>query len=137
MIQRHRVHTVLVVDDDPVQVRLLARVLGSQYEVLTAADAALAIEICTTHEWPISVIFSDVALGLENVALLDAAYAALRPRAAVVWTSGHDEEEVARRLGHPPIRYLSKPFRVTGLLVSVREALVDSFAAPAAESTFA
>lgn len=114
--------TILIVDDDPVLRRVAFRLLGRVgHRVLDASDVAGGIALLRSQ--PVDLIISDVDLPGAPVLDLRLARDAVDPHIPMLWTSGHAEGEVARRLGATPHLFLAKPFSIEPLRAAVRDAL--------------
>lgn len=115
---------ILCVDDDPLTVNLLKRVLEPHgYEVVITTDSAEAMRIVLTE--PIDLVTTDIrspgmgGLGfIRRVREFDKSI-------PVIIISGHETKETAReavRLG--AFDYFNKPFDVVVLVDAVRRALL-------------
>jgi DNA-binding NtrC family response regulator len=108
---------VLLVDDEPVLLRVIGRVLAEGgYDVLTAATRADAIAI-VRGEKP-DVVVSDVALGHESGLDLVLDVREFDRLLPVILLSGHG---VAGNVG--AFKQLNKPVGAAALWSAVREAL--------------
>ncbi|MEM7245864.1 MAG: PAS domain S-box protein [Acidobacteriota bacterium] len=113
--------TVLVVEDEPVVRRSIARVLRKRgYEVLEAGTPERALTIADDLAGEIDLLLSDLVLptmtGLELHGLLEQRHGRMR----VAFTSGYSQE-TARLVADRP--FLAKPFSTDQLVAIVREAL--------------
>jgi putative two-component system response regulator len=114
---------VLIVDDDELNLRMLARILArSGYRCTTAGDAAEARRLL--EEAPYDLILADVNLpgesGLELVADVLPRY----PQTAAVMVSGLDDVELAERaLRAGAYGYIVKPFSANDVLMGVLGAI--------------
>ena len=118
---------VLVVDDDPVILDLLAVSFDLDgFEVLTAADAPTAIDLARTE--PVDVIVSDVMMpdvsGIELVhqVLADPALAAIP---VVLLSAKAQASDVRLGLEAGAADYVTKPFEPFELIERVRATLHD------------
>ena len=116
---------VLLVEDDSAVLALATDVLlDLGYRVVTASDAAGALEILRRGE-PIDLIFTDVVMpGGKSGIQLAAEARELRPDIKVLLTSGYPGEALARHQPHAaefPI--ISKPFRQAELADRLRQVL--------------
>jgi CheY-like chemotaxis protein len=103
--------TILVVDDERVVRRVVARMLErSGYTVLTAGDGPEALEISDTHDGRIDLLLTDMVLpgmpGPEVAELLTSR----RPETRVLFSSGYPGDEITRRGLNADSPYLEKPF---------------------------
>jgi two-component system cell cycle sensor histidine kinase/response regulator CckA len=117
--------SVLLVEDDEA-VRGFARAALSSrgFKVLEAANGRQALDLLRTHSEPIDLIITDVAMPeMDGKELADRARE-YRPKLAVVFTSGHARDRIARAGAvEEGIHFLPKPFSGVELARKVREAL--------------
>ena len=119
--------TVLVVDDEDLVRRTAQLVLTSAgYEVITATDGSGALGEYEAMPGRIDAVLLDMTMpvmsGEETLThLLDR-----WPQAAVIVTSGYDEQEAQRRLGNRAIGFLKKPFTAPELARKIAEVLRPS-----------
>jgi len=113
--------TVLVVEDEPVILRLAARTLASAgHLVLEAADGDHALGVAERSSGPIDVLFTDVVMPGLNGPALAARLRRLHPDLRVILTSGYTESEVARRgISVDPTGFLRKPYTPAALLAAL------------------
>ncbi|MFO0582515.1 MAG: PAS domain S-box protein [Anaeromyxobacter sp.] len=121
----HGSETVLLVEDDElvrtVAVRTLAR---AGYRVLVAAGGAEAMAVAQRHAGPIDLVVADVVLQGAAGPKVAAALSALRPELRVMYVSGHEHEQLARRgVLAPDVPFLAKPFSAEALVARVRASL--------------
>ena len=103
---------LLVVDDEPLIVRLAERILADfGFEVLTATDGAEAIEVFRTEGARIDLVLMDLAM--PNMGGVDAAQAIheLRADVPIVLVTGYGE--IPPEAGSSFVAMLAKPFDVT------------------------
>jgi len=116
-------HKILVVDDEPANLRLLSRVLGGEYQTFSAASGEDGLALLKRHE--ISLIITDQRMpGMTGVKLLEASRQ-LRPDAIKILLTGYSDVEAlidAINLGHV-YKYVPKPWDADELKVTVRRAL--------------
>jgi DNA-binding NtrC family response regulator len=114
---------MLVADDDPVALDLLAEVLRAEgYAVLAAGDGAGALRLCETH--PVDLAIVDLQMpdlnGLEVVKRLRA----IRPETPIVIITAFASVDTAVEAIHAgAYDYLSKPFRMEQVRLLVGRAL--------------
>jgi len=124
--------TVLVVDDEELVRRTAELVLSSAgYEVVTATDGSGALMTYEAMPGRIDAVLLDMTMpvmsGEETLTrLLDR-----WPHAAVIVTSGYDEQEAQRRLGNRAIGFLKKPFTAEQLARKIADVLRPSRASGA------
>lgn len=117
--------TVLLVDDEPEVLKVVARILrDAGYRVLEAGTYEEAVRAARAHEGRVDLIISDTILPDRPGPDLAEAVAVARPEAAVLFISGHADEELLRTKvtdqGRP---LLLKPFQPEALLAKVAEVL--------------
>nr|WP_315429728.1 EAL domain-containing protein [uncultured Albidiferax sp.] len=103
---------LLLVDDDPVNLRVLAKLLQPEYEVLVAADGAVALDIAASNPMP-DIVLLDVEMpDIDGYAVCkrlksDAATRHI-PVIFVTAKSTPDAEEYGLSIG--AVDYVAKPF---------------------------
>ena len=103
--------TILIVDDDPVNLRLLGNILGDEYDIDFATSADEAISIIQTEKDAISLVLLDLHMpGKSGFAVLDAMRADkdLHNIPVVVVTTDKDAEVESLRRG--AVDFLGKPY---------------------------
>lgn len=113
--------TILILDDDDAlrsaSVRILAR---HGYRVLTAENAAHALEVAGGWVGPIDLLLCDLVLPGLSGREAASALMARRPRMKVIFTSGfRTHGSFRKQLDQPGNAFLSKPFGVPELLEAV------------------
>jgi DNA-binding NtrC family response regulator len=117
--------TVLIVEDEPHLLRLLARVFGlAGFRVLSASDGRSAVEVFEQHRDEIAAAFVDVGIPPQGAPqLLDDLFA-LRPDLGIVLMSGDNlDAELNARLVGCGGRFIRKPFAGAAAVQTVREVL--------------
>lgn len=114
--------SVLVVEDDASLRRLIAKILNGQgCEVFTAADSFEAIAVCESVA--INLLVTDVTLpgmpGTELARILQDRH----PETAVLYVTGHSDDELASRTVRPNEALLRKPFTADSLVAAARTLL--------------
>jgi len=117
--------TILVVEDEPMNLRLTARILERHgYTVLPAGTPGEALRLAREHPGPIHLLLSDVVMPEMNGRELARNLLALRPGLRRVFTSGYTGEVIAHRgVVEEGMHFIQKPFTSTVLAAKVREAL--------------
>lgn len=116
---------VLVVDDDPLVLRTIQRIVRLRYldEGATSADEALQ----RVEQGEIAAVLSDVNMpgksGLELLNILRARHPSLP---VLLMTAKHSREDAERAIASGAIGYLTKPMPSEALLDSVAAALAAS-----------
>ena len=114
-------HTVLVVDDDPLILRVVSTVLDLEaYEVVTAESAEEAMRLLPDH--PVDVVVADVMMpGMDGYQLCEW----IRSREAtadlpvVMLTARDADEDRARSLEAGGDAHVSKPFSPLDLIETI------------------
>jgi signal transduction histidine kinase len=117
--------TILVVEDDPQVLGLVARVLRDHgYTVSTAPNPAAAEAFVRGHPGELDLLLTDVVLPGVDGRRLAETLVRLRPNLTTLYMSGHSDDIVARHGAlEPGLALLSKPFTPDVLVGKVREAL--------------
>ncbi len=122
----HTKATILVVDDEPANQRLLTRwFVRSGYEVLSASDAAEAIDCIKKCDGAIDVLLSDLVMpgemdGLELVDYVTAHY----PHVVTAIATGYSEQVVkSTSQVKGSIIMLSKPYKLEDATKLIEEKL--------------
>jgi len=117
--------TILLVEDEA-NLRYLARqFLEKQgYQVIEAADGAVAMQIAVAHEGVIHLLLTDVIMPGMNGRELAQRVGEIRPNTKVLYMSGYTENVVGRNgTLDAGIQLLQKPFTLRELKNRVREVL--------------
>jgi len=128
--------TILLVEDEATVRHLTRDYLRTQgYNVLEAADPAVALQLTIAHSGPIHLLLTDVIMPGMNGRELAQQVCSVRPETRVLYMSGYTENAI----GHngtlePGINLLQKPFTLPSLKAKVREALDTSIPLEAAMS---
>jgi CheY-like chemotaxis protein len=115
-----RSERILVVEDDEQVLALTVEMLSElKYQVVTARDAAAALDILRSDE-PVDVMFSDVVMpgGLSGVQLAQQA-CEVRPNLKVLLTSGYVGDGRAQLTDEFPL--IEKPYERAALATKLRE----------------
>lgn len=116
-------HRILVVDDEPANLRLLQRVLGDDYRTFAASSGAEALKILQGEE--ISLIITDQRMPhMSGVELLERSLD-VRPHAIKILLTGYTDVEAlidAINQGHI-YKYIPKPWDADDLRLTVKRAL--------------
>jgi response regulator RpfG family c-di-GMP phosphodiesterase len=105
----------LLVDDDPKQLDLLARVLSPYYELLRANDGAEALDVLR-HQ-PVDLILSDKAMPrMSGLELFEQAKTLAPTAVRVMMTAFPDPDDLASAINRGEVhRYVSKPWQAEHL----------------------
>jgi signal transduction histidine kinase len=117
--------TVLVVDDEAGIRALIVKILRRErYRLLEAGSASEGIAIARRHDGPIHLLLTDVMLPDRSGRDLAQQLREALPELKVVYISGFTDDESVRRGDFPPgARFLQKPFTLSALVGTVRDAL--------------
>ena len=113
---------VLVVDDDALYRGLVVEALRLEgHDVCEAHSAESALRELSQHN-NVEVMICDLQMnGLDGVELLKS-FKAIHPHIPVVVVSAHPPDSaIGARAKHAASAYLSKPFSVSKLLLTIRE----------------
>jgi two-component system, cell cycle sensor histidine kinase and response regulator CckA len=107
-----RMPAVLVVDDDPQILDVLAELLQvAGYEVETAADCRAAHAVVERRGETLDLLLTDVLLPVTNGKILADQLTARCPTLRVLYMSGYADHELAALGVQPnPATFLRKPF---------------------------
>jgi PAS domain S-box-containing protein len=117
--------TILLTEDDTALRRAAKRVLETQgYSVLAAADGEEALATLDAHPFEVDLVISDLVMPRLGGAELYKAVIQQQPSIRFLITSGFSATEMQQRTSiDPAVPCLQKPWTVTELLWSVRDAL--------------
>jgi putative two-component system response regulator len=116
-------HLILVVDDEPANLRLLKRVLSDDYEVMTAQSGAEALKLLAEHDF--SLIITDQRMPqMSGVQLLEQSLS-IRPEAIKILLTGYtDVEALIDAINSGRVyKYVPKPWDADELRITVKRAL--------------
>lgn len=116
-------YKILIVDDEPANLRVLERLFRDYYEVLVANSGADALELLTRHD--VAVLITDQRMPeMTGIELLKQTVS-LRPRMVRIILTGYTDVEAmveAINCGHV-YRYVTKPWNNDELRLTVKRAL--------------
>lgn len=116
-------YKILIVDDEPANLRTLARLFRDQYHVLTAGSGTEALELLDQHD--VALLITDQRMpGMTGIQLLKNTVS-LRPRMVRMILTGYTDIEAlveAINCGHV-YRYVTKPWNNDELRLTVKRAL--------------
>ena len=115
--------TILVVDDEPVVLKLCQTILRrGGYDVLTATGGEEALRLLQNGP-PINLALLDVIMpGMNGIELANR-IEKTSPSTKVVLMSGYGPREIARVVGENPYRIIWKPFKTESLLRMIENVL--------------
>jgi DNA-binding NtrC family response regulator len=114
---------MMVVDDEPANLRLLERLFRTDYEVIMAGSGEEALELLTQHD--AAVLITDQRMpGMTGVELLERT-AVLRPRMVRIILTGYtDVETLVKAINSGNVyKYVTKPWNNDELRLTVSRAL--------------
>ncbi len=117
--------TLLLVEDEPLILRMVKRVLSELgYTVLTASDGLEALEVLGRHAGDVQLLITDVVMPKMSGRELAARVTALRPDIRVLYSSGYAADAMGEDgvIGDG-INFLAKPYEPSRLADAVREVL--------------
>lgn len=117
--------TVLVVDDEAGIRSLIVKILRRErYFVLEAGSVTEALAVAAGHTGPIHLLLTDVMLPDRNGRELAKQLRESLPDVKVLYISGYTDDESVRAGAFPQgARFLQKPFTLSALVGTVKEAL--------------
>jgi PleD family two-component response regulator len=117
----NQVPKLLLVDDVPTNIQLLAEVLGADYELYFASNGPQALEIAS-HEDPDLVLLDVVMPGMDGFEVRQAMneVPALKAIPVIFITASDDKDDEARGLGLGGVDYITKPFNPALVALRVR-----------------
>ena len=125
LASRPRVPTILLVEDEAFVRKVACETLCSWgYRVLTARNAADAVQAFHGHAEEVQLLLTDVVLPDRNGCALALELIAASGGVKAIFISGYPENSVTRKgLPHPGWFYMPRPFSAVSLLQKVREVL--------------
>jgi DNA-binding NtrC family response regulator len=116
-------YKILIVDDEPANLRTLARLFREDYEVLTAASGDEALAVLIQHD--VAVLITDQRMpGMTGIELLKKTVP-LRPRMVRIILTGYtDVDALVEAINCGQVyRYVAKPWKNDELRLTVKRAL--------------
>lgn len=116
-------YTILIVDDEPANLRVLERLFRVEYNVLTADSGTAGLELLRRHD--VSLILSDQRMpGMTGVEFLRQS-AIMRPQTVRVILSGYtDVSDLVDAINSGVIyKYITKPWVSTDMRQTVQRAI--------------
>jgi DNA-binding NtrC family response regulator len=118
--------TILVVDDEPMMLKLCANMLmRSQHDVLQAANAQEALQVLQNNTVELALL--DVMMpGMNGIKLAERIQQE-NPNTKILLMTGYGPREIAQVAGKEnPYRIIWKPFKTESLVQMVENVLGDS-----------
>jgi response regulator RpfG family c-di-GMP phosphodiesterase len=125
MVMTEKANTILIVDDDPVNLRLMERLLHHEYNVVTANDGSEALEILGHQD--ISLIMSDQMMPrMTGIELLRASQA-INPDVVRMLVTARTDNDISIEAINDAgvVRVIHKPFDRQLVLQFVKSALAQ------------
>jgi len=116
-------YKILIVDDEPANLRALERLFRQEYEVLTASSAAEALELLNHHH--VALLITDQRMpAVTGIELLKKTMS-IRPQMVRIILTGYtDVEALVEAINCGAVyRYVTKPWGNEDLRVTVKRAL--------------
>lgn len=116
-------YKILIVDDEPANLRTLARLFRDQYQVLTAGSGTEALDILDQHD--VALLITDQRMpGMTGIELLKKTVS-LRPQMVRMILTGYtDVEALVEAINCGEVyRYVTKPWNNAELRLTVKRAL--------------
>ena len=116
-------YKILVVDDEPANLRSLSRLFREDFEVFTATSGAEALELLKQHD--VAVLITDQRMpGMTGIELLKNTVS-IRPRMVRIILTGYtDVDALVEAINCGQVyRYVAKPWSNDDLRLTVRRAL--------------
>jgi two-component system cell cycle sensor histidine kinase/response regulator CckA len=121
--------TILIVDDDPTILNMLATTLQASYDVLKAEDGVAAAYVYEDNIETVAAIVTDLDMPRLNGQSLAEWVHHLRPRLPVIIISGRIRTRHSEDFSQAPMtRFLGKPFEPARLEALLHDALADGSA---------
>ncbi len=116
---------VLVVDDEPMVLRVCRRILRlGNYEVFTAESAGQAMSLVEDDAHHFDLLICDVMMPEMSGGKLARQVLGLRPQLKLIFISGHnDDEQALEMIGAGDAQFIHKPFMADELLEAVGQIL--------------
>lgn len=117
--------TIMVVEDEPYILKLIADILEScEFTVLTARDAEEGLNKAAEHGHHIDLLVSDVVLPTMNGIEMSRLMRMNNPALKLLFMSAHAPENVSRqRKLRPGVDFIQKPFGINDFIEAVEQAL--------------
>jgi DNA-binding NtrC family response regulator len=116
-------YKILIVDDEPANLRALERLFREDYEVLTAASGTDALELLQQHD--VALLITDQRMpGMTGIELLKST-ASLRPRMVRIILTGYtDVEDLVEAVNCGQVyKYVTKPWNNDEVRLMVSRAI--------------
>ncbi len=125
MIQAEKKQTILIADDEPLNISVVADILSQEYELLVATNGEKVLQILTSDTKPDLILLDIIMPGMNGFEVAkhikqnsDTAHIPI-----IFLTAKHDNESIVKGFELGAVDYLSKPFRTEELLVRLKNTL--------------
>ncbi|MFC1467399.1 sigma-54-dependent transcriptional regulator [Verrucomicrobiota bacterium] len=116
--------TLLIVDDEKHAREGLARGLRRQYQVLTADNGLVALEVLSSQ--PVDVMLSDIRMpGLDGVTMMQRALAVQPDLICLIMTAYGDVGTAVNAMRHGAVDFIPKPINLDQIEISLNRALSE------------
>ncbi len=117
--------TVLIVDDEPLNIAVVAEILEKRYHLLVATNGEKALQIVFSDIKPDLILLDIVMPGMNGFEVAEKIKE--NPEASnipiIFLTAKYDSESIVKGLEIGAVDYLSKPFQKEELLVRIKNTL--------------
>ncbi len=116
-------YKIMLVDDEPANLRLLERLFRRDYHVLTASSGDMALQLLAQHD--VALLITDQRMaGMTGIELLERT-AAMRPHTVRIILTGYtDVEDLVQAINSGHVyKYVTKPWSNDELRMTVSRAL--------------
>ncbi|MGH1340802.1 MAG: ATP-binding protein [Nannocystales bacterium] len=119
--------TILVVEDEPLLLRLTTRLLKKGgYTVLAAEDGPTALKLARGHDGKIELLLTDVVMPHMTGKQLAETLSQERPETRVLYVSGYTQNTIVHGgVLDKGVAFLEKPFSLDSLLARISSLLSD------------
>ena len=116
--------TILFVEDeDEIRRPVLVLLEEEGFDVLTAENGEVALELARRHDEPIDLLLTDVVMPERDGVELARAMEELHPGVRTVFITGYTLDTLRRKNLAPEQKVVRKPFEIADLLKTVRKVL--------------
>jgi two-component system, cell cycle sensor histidine kinase and response regulator CckA len=121
-------HTVLVVEDEPGVLNLVAHTLKKGgFNVVEATDPEIGVSVFDEHAEEIDLLLTDVVMPFMSGPALAELLKRKNPQLKVLFMSGHTENRVSfEKILENGVQFLPKPFTSDALISKIRESLAGN-----------
>jgi len=115
-------HTILLVDDHPPNIYLLAEALMEDHEIVVATNGAQALEIASQEPRPDLILLDILMPGMDGYEVCERlkSDAQTKPIPVIFITAKSGEDDETRGLGCGAVDYITKPFSMPIVRARVR-----------------